>query len=495
VERLLRVLHLEDNAADGELMERALLQAGFEAGITRVETRTEFIAALEQTHFDLIVSDFSLPSFDGLAALDIVRERDSETPFIFVSGTIGEDRAAESLRRGATDYVLKDRLSRLPSAIRRSFEEQNERQARRRAEEQTRQMEKQLLRAQRLETVGLIAGGIAHDLNNVLAPILIGISSLKRRMTDESGQRLLGVMETSVERGADIVRQVLTFARGAPSGGTFETRDMIRGIEKLLGASLPRTVALEITLADDLWPLAGDATQLQQVLLNLAINARDAMSNGGRLVIQADNVTDPTGSYVRIRVADTGHGMPADVREKIFEAFYTTKAEGTGIGLSMVASIVERHGGRIEVDSEPGRGTEFRVFLPRVPASALREARGKGELLLVVDQGALREILKGTLEAYGYRVLCADDATQALTLYETHGRNVAAVLANLALPDLSAADLLRSLAEQDPRVKVIDTGGSALPDGTTTDVLRAALPKPYSPDKLLDTVAKVLATA
>jgi two-component system, cell cycle sensor histidine kinase and response regulator CckA len=611
-----RILHLEDNESDGELVAYALRKAGLDPDITRVESRQGFALALERGRFDLIVSDFSLPDFDGLSALAAVRQRDRDIPFIFVSGTIGEERAIDALRQGANDYILKDRLSRLPAAVQRALDDRRASDAQRAGEEQIREqaalldnareaivvkdlrrqitywnhgaetlygwsaaeakageaearfgtehradmdaawescledgtwdgcvrqftrdgreiiveghwtcvrnadgsprsvlsigtditrarsLELQLMRAQRLETVGMIAGGIAHDLNNVLAPILIGVASLKRKVADEGAQRLLGTMEVAVERGTDIVRQVLTFARGrGPSAEEIDVREMIRGIERLVIATLPKNVKSSIEIPDGLWSVPGDATQIQQVLLNLCVNARDAMPRGGHLTISAGNVTlegPHAGRYVEIRVADTGHGMPPEIRERVFEAFFTTKPEGTGIGLSTVASIVKNHGGFIELESEPGRGTTFRIFLPLSPRlTARRTAGGAGQTLLVVEEGSVREIVRGTLEAYGYTVLGAETSAQALTEYAGGAADIAAVLVNMSIPNVDGVELIRQLASRNPRVKVINTSGlnDALHVKGVESVVRATLAKPYTADRLLSVVGQVLEMA
>jgi PAS domain S-box-containing protein len=616
MERSLRILHLEDSAIDGELVALALAQAGLDADITRVGTRKDFIEVLRRGDFDLVLSDFSLPGFDGFSALSTFRERDAETPFIFVSGTIGEDRAVQALRQGATDYVLKDRLQRLPSALQRSLEEHRRRGAHRLADErireqaalldeareaivvkgldrkvtywnkgaetiygwsseeaisgaadsrfasqkdvedawqavlktgmwdgtfhqltrdgreiivdahwtclrhadgtpravlsigsdvtQARSVEAQLQRSQRLETVGMVAGGVAHDLNNVLSPILMGIARLRKKVPDDSAQRLLDIMQVSVERGAAIVRQVLVFARGGGQSSSYDTKDAIRTVEKLVQAALPKSVELTLQVPEDLRRLTGDATQLQQVLLNLCVNARDAMPEGGRLLVQASNVTlGGDREYVCIRVVDSGLGMPPDVQRKIFEPFFTTKAQGTGIGLATVASIVKRHGGFIELESEASRGTEFRVFLPLAPTGPAAEPKaapdisGGGRLLLVVEEGALLEIIKGTLEAYGYRVLCAENDQQALDLHQQRQGEIAAVLTNLSIPGLDGVGMIRRLAQQDPRVKVINTSGlpDLLPVAGVESIVRATLTKPYSAEKLLEVVRQVLEMA
>jgi CheY-like chemotaxis protein len=269
-------------------------------------------------------------------------------------------------------------------------------------------------------------------------------------------------------------------------------------------AALPKSVEFTLQVPEDLRRLTGDATQLQQVLLNLCVNARDAMPEGGRLLVQASNVTlGGDRECVCIRVVDSGLGMPPDVQRKIFEPFFTTKAQGTGIGLATVASIVKRHGGFIELESEASRGTEFRVFLPLAPTGPAAEPKaapdisGGGRLLLVVEEGALLEIIKGTLEAYGYRVLCAENDQQALDLHQQRQGEIAAVLTNLSIPGLDGVGMIRRLAQQDPRVKVINTSGlpDLLPVAGVESIVRATLTKPYSAEKLLEVVRQVLEMA
>jgi two-component system cell cycle sensor histidine kinase/response regulator CckA len=370
-------------------------------------------------------------------------------------------------------------------------------------------LEAQLLRSQRLETVGMVASGIAHDLNNVLAPILMGISGLKNSVNDERGVRLLKAMEVSADRGTDIVRQVVTFARGTSGvAESIDVRDCISGIEGLLKATLPGGVSLELRVPEAITPMRGNPTQLHQVLLNLCVNARDAMpTQNGELLIEASAATvvgPRAGEFVRIRVADNGHGMSREVQERIFEPFFTTKQSGTGIGLATVRTIVERHGGFVEVESEAGRGTEFRLYfpvaegaakaaLPPVPVPAPAVA-AETSPLLILDEGMLREIMRETLTAYGYQVLAVTDAAETLSLYAEHRARHPLVLANLSMSGLDAADLLRRLGAENPRARVIDTSGSeiALRDRTLGTVVRATLSPPYSPATLIEVVGRVI---
>ncbi len=306
-----------------------------------------------------------------------------------------------------------------------------------------RQLEQQFLRAQRMESIGTLAGGIAHDLNNVLSPILMSIGLLRLRESDAARLKVLATIETSAKRGADMVRQVLSFARGV-TGQQMEVaiKPLLKEIEKMTGETFLKNIQVRCELPPDLWSALGDPTQLHQVFLNLCVNARDAMPDGGTLTIAARNeVLDENyagmhleakpGPHIVVQVEDTGCGMPPEVIERIFEPFFTTKetGKGTGLGLSTAMAIVKSHGGFIRVYSEPGVGTRFCVHLPALrsavaeaPAPAQGELpRGHGEQVLVVDdEEAVRQITRETLEAFGYRVMLACDGAEATTLYARH---------------------------------------------------------------------------
>lgn len=794
---LLRILHLEDNQNDAELVCSMLEADGIMCDVVRAETRDDFHKALEDDGFDLIISDYTLPSFDGLSALKIAQEKSPDIPFIFVSGTIGEDSAIESLLSGATDYVLKNKLSRLVPAVRRALHEAEfhkeqkraneelahqarmaafradvgftlshggtldtmlqkctgavirhldaalaciwvstldrnilelqakagmstlldnsysqvpvgkskiglivqERKAqlmnsvppdagiadqewaksegivsfagfpllaedravgviamfgrkpltdrilsplaavsvaiaqtieRKRAEEKIREqaalidvdpdailvhdmeeritfynkgaerlygwtkeeilgkratetifkdnpaqfeeaktsllthgrwegewkhhtkdgkeliveshwtlvrdhkgepafvyvvntditekkkLEQQFLRAQRMDSIGTLAGGIAHDLNNVLAPILMAVDILKRRFSDIQGRRILDTLEASAKRGADLVKQVLTFARGAEGEReVLQLKHVINEMVKIVNEIFPKSLQVQTDIPNNLQPVLGDPTQLHQVLLNLCVNARDAMPDGGILTIGAENVEldenyarmhieAKAGPYVLIKVSDTGTGIPPYIIDKIFEPFFTTKerGKGTGLGLSTVHAIVKSHKGFINVYSEVGKGTTFNVYLPAqtehevasTPEKRLELPSGHGETILVVDdESAICEIAKQTLETYGYRVITAGDGIEALALYAEKKEEVDVVLIDMMMPNISGQATIRAMRNIDPDVKIIATSG--LPKLSTgllgTDV-QAFLLKPYTAEKLLTTLHGLL---
>ena len=379
-------------------------------------------------------------------------------------------------------------------------------------------IESQFLRAQRMESIGTLASGIAHDFNNLLSPIMMSIRMLQNRLTDEDSQRLLQMLQASAERGAGLVKQVLSFARGVEGERiTLQPRHLIREIVKILKDTLPKSISVDFSAADDLWAVAGDATQLHQVLMNFCVNARDAMPGGGRLSIVAENILIDDnyarmniearpGRYVRIKIADTGVGMPPDIIDKIFEPFFTTKEQGkgTGLGLSTALGIVKGHGGFINVYSEAGRGAQFTIHIPAAAFDSINQQdrvgvelpAGNNELILVVDdEMAILEITKGTLEMHGYRALTASDGTEAVALYAQHKDEIKVVLTDMMMPYMDGPATIRALQKMNPRVKIIASSGlteTARMAEVSNGGVSRFLSKPYTAEKLLETVAEIL---
>ncbi len=522
-----RILHVEDSPRDAELMREALLAEGLECEIVRVETRERYVEALERNHFDLIVCDFTLPSFQGGEALDIAAARFPDIPFLFFSGTIGEEKAVETLKRGAAEYVLKNSLARLPSAVRRALAEARERAERRKAEEALRAseqrtralmenakdailvtniqgtvvevnraaevlysrpraefvgrlffdllvaderekvrrrfeavvagrapeaqetialaadgravpieisgslveiggerlmlaivrdvserklLEEQFRQAQKMEAVGRLAGGVAHDFNNLLT-VILGYSDVLNSELPEghSLHQEVEQIRKAGERAAALTRQLLAFSRTQvllPQ--LVDVGEIVTDIDKMLRRLIGEDIDL-VTVCD---PRTGrvkaDPGQLEQVLMNLAVNARDAMPGGGRLTIETHHVdfdeadarehmSAQPGSYVMITVSDTGSGMDAETKAHIFEPFFTTKekGKGTGLGLATVYGIVKQSGGFLRVSSEPGYGTVFKICLPRLeeepdsrrrPAPPTAESGRKPENFLLLEE-------------------------------------------------------------------------------------------------------------
>ncbi len=377
---------------------------------------------------------------------------------------------------------------------------------------ETKKLEAQFLRTQRLEGIGTLASGIAHDLNNILSPILMAASVLRRTVKAPEGEKMLNIIETSAERGAGIVKQVLTFARGVEGERVLlQPKHLLGEMGKILTQTFPRNIDLQTQFPNDLWTVMGDATQLHQVLLNLCVNARDAMTpGGGVLTLGAENVDvdqhfarmnvgAELGPHVVLRVGDTGSGMPASVIDKIFDPFFTTKevGKGTGLGLATVMGIVKSHGGFITVQSEVGQGTIFRIFLPsnssgHASANGGAESavpRGRGELILVVDdEAAIREALVQTLEDHGYRAYTAEDGSDALALYFQRRGEIKLVLTDLAMGHMDGVELVRAVRRLDSNVRVIVSSGHCVPEQAIlleSFGVKTFLDKPYTAAKLM----------
>ena len=378
-------------------------------------------------------------------------------------------------------------------------------------------IEAQFLRAQRMESIGTLASGIAHDFNNLLSPIMMSIQLLQARITDEDGQRLLAILQMSAERGAGLVKQVLSFARGVEGERiTLQPRHLIKEIVKILKDTLPKSIEVEFEASEDLSVVAGDATQLHQVLMNFCVNARDAMPGGGKLSMRAENVCiddnyarmnleATPGQFVQITIADSGFGISPNIINRIFEPFFTTKehGKGTGLGLSTALGIVKGHGGFINVYSEPDRGTQFKIYLPaaETPFSVQADSSrslpvGRGELILVVDdEMAIREITKGTLESYGYRAITASDGTEAIALYAQHRDEIKVVLTDMMMPYMDGPATIRALQKLNPQVKIIASSGlteNARAFEASSVGVKTFLSKPYTAGRLLEALGEIL---
>lgn len=380
------------------------------------------------------------------------------------------------------------------------------------------QLEAQFLHAERIESLGTLASGIAHDLNNVLTPILMAAQMLCMKQQDEDSHRWIKGIEVGARRGSEMVRQVLTIARGAQGERVvIQVKHLIHDLEQIIKQTFPRSMEFRTKVAEDLWTTVGDSTQLYQVLLNLCVNARDAMPEGGRLSIELDNIIfDESaakihadacpGPYVAITVSDTGVGIPADLVERVFDPFFTTKeiGKGTGLGLSTVVGIVKNHGGFVTVTSTAGRGTQFKVFLPAenspevAPPDMCREKPlgGHAEVVLVVDdEAAILEMTKATLEVHGYRVLTAKDGAEAVAVYAQHAADIRVVVTDMVMPVMSGPTLIRVLQNFSRCPRIIAVGG--LLDGDMIEQMTSldriqCLQKPYSVEKLLAAVKEAV---
>jgi len=632
----LRILHLEDSSRDAELIQDTLEAGGLNCTILHVKNKDDFEAAIANGSFDVVLSDFALPHYNGLIALDFVRSKSPSVPFILLSGTIGEELAIQSLKTGATDYILKQKPVRLVEAIRRALEEGLEKSKRQHAEEALRKseerfqfaaratndiiwdwdlqtnhfwrnetfnkvfgynpadvepgveswinrlhpddkervlarfhafgekggeiwsdeyrfrrsdgsfadvldrgyvihnpqgkpvrmigammdtterkkLEAQFLRAQRMESIGALAGGVAHDLNNILAPILMVADLLQAEATTSENQEMLAIVKSSAQRGSEMVKQILSFARGVSGQhAVLQIKHLINDIANLMRETFPRSIAIRTDLSSDLHVIKGDATQVHQVLMNLCVNARDAMTNGGSLLIEATNVElkekrtpmhseAVSGVYVLLTVTDTGEGIPPHLLDKIYEPFFTTKEEGkgTGLGLSTVLGIVKSHNGFVELTSEVRKGTSFRVYLPACETTVAAEVEpkptalpmGHGEHVLVVDdEAAVLEMTRETLELFNYQVLTATNGAEAINIYHRHGGDIKVVITDMMMPIIDGTATIKALQEINPEVRIICISGlSSKPNlsaAARMNVL-ASLRKPFTPDDLLTAV-------
>lgn len=505
----MNILHLEDNARDAVLLHSIFDEEWPGCQIETVAQREDFLARLAKRP-DLILSDFNMPGFNGLEALHLARERSPDIPFIFLSGTIGEDRAIEALQSGAADYVIKDRPKRLVPAMKRALREAQLARERKAAEEQ-------MLRVQRLENIGMLAAGIAHDFNNVLAPVMMGVPLLRMRHKGESDQKILASIESSAARGAGLVKQILGFAHGVTGEPQLiQVKHLIKELLGVVEQTFPKSIRLEEAIVAGLWPLKANPTQLHQVLLNLCVNARDAMPEGGVLTVRAANRrVDYAGSpaipgakpgpYLQIEVADTGTGIPPQILERIWEPFFTTKeaGRGTGLGLSTVRGIVNDHGGVIKVSTGPNRGTTFRILLPALPGAedlepngeAVTVPRGHGELIVVVDDDAsVRDVASAALTGHGYKVLAAKDGTEALALLAPRNLEVRALVTDLDMPNLDGTTLVKIVRTLNPAIRILAVSGSAEAGQMRRPPPEAGrfLAKPFTADALLQAVHELL---
>ena len=382
-------------------------------------------------------------------------------------------------------------------------------------------LEEQFFRAQRMESIGTLAGGIAHDLNNVLTPILVAVTSLRESLTDPSQAETLELIESSAQHGAQLVKQVLAFGRGAQGQRIpVNPLQVARNVAKIVKDTFPRAIDFRLKTAPDLWTLTGDPTHLHQVMVNLCVNARDAMPCGGALTLELANAVidagmftpngeavDP-GNYVCITVSDSGHGIPTAIQERIFEPFFTTKeiGQGTGLGLSTVLAITKSHGGFTVLRSREGEGTVFKVHFPALaaPTATLSETppaagtlpRGSGQtILLIDDEHIIRSVSRLTLERFGYKTKLAVNGADGVAIFAQHPGQIDLVITDMNMPVMGGAETIAALRAIDPAIRII--GSSGLPPDVAADALPGHavdgfIAKPYGTSDLLLTVHRVL---
>lgn len=514
---LLRLLQLEDDPVDAELILAMLNEGGILCDAHRVDRRDTFVTALKDGRIDLILADYSLPGFDGITALSLARQLQPNIPFIFVSGTLGEELAIDAMQQGATDYILKQRLGRLIPSLQRAIREMQVRQERTRAEEALRQSEKQLRQALKMDAVGRLAGGLSHDFNNLLTVIMGHAQVLLSEMTPEHPFRSkIEEVQKAGDRAAALIRQLLTFSRKQPSAPkVLNVHALITNFETLMRRLIGEDLELTIMLAPQDLHIKADPAQLEQVLMNLVVNARDAMPRGGTLTIETSlveltwtpmyHIQPPAlGSFVRVSVSDTGSGMSADVLTHLFEPFFTTKEEGkgTGLGLSTVFGIVTQSGGGIDVTSLAGQGSQFDIYLPNV-RSSLEQApsqkapcssiRGYETILLAEDDAPVRELVRNELTALGYCVLESKNGLEACLIATQQTGTFQLLLTDVVMPGMSGTELAQHLRMIKPDLKILFMSGYADDVGVcNNDPLSDYLQKPFTPEELGQQIRRLL---
>ena len=520
----LNVLLVDDSADDAEIIIRELRRGGREISAERVFDADAMSASLRRRHWDLVLSDWTMPSFTGSAALELVKSAGVDVPFIIVSGTVTEDLAIKAMQSGARDWVLKDKLARLLPAVEREL---GEAAARKRAAIALRQNEEHLRQSQKMDAVGGLAAGVAHDFNNVLAVILghadllLGEPSLTNDMRES-----LGEIRGATVRAAELTQRLLAFGRQQVlQPRKTDLNQSVSGLDKMLRRLVGEDVDLVVGVAVDAALALVDPGQMEQVVLNLVTNAREAMPRGGKLTVQVSNVHvgeanvgeagagEPSGlmpgHHVLLAVTDTGVGMEPATKARIFEPFFTTKAagRGTGLGLATVFGIVQQSGGTITTDSEPGRGTAFRVYLPQVDPEAGADApasekirsgvqlRGRGTILLVEDDTAVRVVTRTVLRNAGYLVLDVANGEEALYLAEKHLDAIDLVLSDVVMPRMSGPELAERLWAARPSLNVLYmsgyTAGAIVQRGVLAPGV-AFLQKPVAPNVLVHKVREIL---
>jgi signal transduction histidine kinase len=506
----LRVLIVEDNERDAALLMRELKRGGFDLDWERVDTPEAMNEALERQTWQLVVSDYAMPRFSASAALAIVKNRGIDVPFIIVSGTVGEETAVEAMRSGAHDFMPKGKFTRLIPAIKREL-----REAAVRAERAA--IELQLQRAQKMEALGQLTGGIAHDFNNLLGVIIGNIDLLLETLPPGSEQvEWAEAALNSAMRGGELTRRLLAFARRQPMHTQLvQLNERLPEMIAVLRRTLGEGISIEAALDEGLWATRVDPSRVEDALLNLAINARDAMPEGGTLLIETANraldqeaaqmFTDvEPGDYVVLSITDTGTGMPPEVVERALEPFFTTKepGRGTGLGLSMVYGFARQSGGHLNIYSEVGVGTTIRLYLPRAlavgeqgsgEAERAKPLASGGERILVVDDNAeLRRVVVRLLSSLGYRVAEAGSGPEALALLDA-GEGYDLLYTDVGLPGgMNGYELASEARIRRPDIKLVFTTGYAKIQPADQIGLGPLLRKPCRAHEIAGTIREVL---
>ncbi|MCC6740394.1 MAG: response regulator [Planctomycetia bacterium] len=509
--RPLRILVLEDEQDDFDLLIRQLRKEELAVETRRVQTEADFKRELGDFRPDLVISDYAMPAFNGLAALRIHVKTTPDTPFLFVSGTIGEDTAVQALKEGATDYLLKGHLMRLGQAVRRAVDES-------RARVEKRRLELELYHSQKMEAIGRLAGGVAHDFNNLLTAIMGYTEIMEEGLPPGDPMRgNLSEVRNAGRRAADLTRQLLAFGRKQVlTPRVTDVNEVLSGLLRLVARLIGENIELKTNLEPGLKNIYVDPGQLEQVIMNLVVNARDAMPRGGAILL-GTRMAEPDagvlavsegarpGLHVLLEVVDNGSGMSPETMARMFEPFFTTKGvgKGTGLGLATVFGIVRQSEGFIHVESAPGRGSVFSVYFPPATVPGLPPGRplppvplppGTGTILLVEDEEAVRKLAAHVLSAKGYRVLEAESGIAARDLVGDK-EAIDLLLTDLVMPKMGGHDLAVHLRRNRPGLRVIYMSGyapDAVLEGMPPEPGATFLNKPFSTQELVRKVQEKL---
>ncbi|OGS01572.1 MAG: hypothetical protein A3G41_06220, partial [Elusimicrobia bacterium RIFCSPLOWO2_12_FULL_59_9] len=507
----IRVLVIEDSEDDTLLLVRKLHEEGFAPTHRRVDTLDALGAALNEEAWDIIISDHSMPHFSAIHALQLLKEKSMDLPVIIVSGTIEPGAAVAAMKAGASDYIMKNDLTRLIPAVERELREARLRREAKRTEEQFRQ-------AQKMESIGRLAGGVAHDFNNLLTAIMSYCTFLLADLGEKDPKRAdVQEIEAAAQRAAALTRQLLLFSRRQVL--EFKALDLnavVVNLNRLLRRLISEDIELRTVLGETS-AIRSDAGAVEQVIMNLCVNARDAMPDGGTVTIETSNVildqnavrgqldVQP-GAYVMLSVSDTGMGMDDETLAHIFEPFFTTKEKdkGTGLGLSTVYGIVKQSGGCLSVESAPGRGATFRVYLPQIqetagpaPAAAVAPGAlgGKETILLVEDDDKVRDLSCRALTQQGYTVLKAQKGREALEICAKREERIDLMVTDVIMPQMSGEELAKRIHGLKPGIKLLFLSGYTENIIAHKGVLKPGihfLQKPFTPSLLLQKVRQVL---
>jgi two-component system, cell cycle sensor histidine kinase and response regulator CckA len=509
----LRIVHLEPSREDSERIRTLLTNGGIACVIKRVETRSSFTAGITEDRTDLILAEFNTPGCDGDMALALAQKVASHVPFIFLSECIDGPLMTELLHRGVTDVIPKDALRRLIPAVQRILKEQQEREARRDAEDALLQHQLQLRHIQKFESVGRLAGGLAHDFNNLLT-VILGHSQVVLNELDEAHplRSQIQEMHKAGERARVLIRQLLMFSRKRPSEAkVISLNTLLDEFESMLHRVIGEDIQLTVRVCQDDLLLRMDPASIEQIVMNLVVNARDAMPKGGRLTVELQStpldrapryrVMDLSpGEYIKLSVSDTGCGMSPEVQAQIFKPFFTTKDEekGTGLGLSTVFDIVTQSGGGLDVTTTIGEGTRFDVYFPRImmeieasteEPSVMKPLKGHETILLVEDDEAVRLLIRDELRKLGYRVIEARNGIEACLVASPYMGKLQLLLTDIVMPGMSGTELARHLRVIKPELNILfisgyeDDVGIGAADNTMT-----YLQKPFTTAALAETV-------